>query len=555
MGKLRSSQLLLPVAVAIGVCAMVVSAARSPIGYDPVSTSRDISDIDDIKTEINDYLNKHWKNAEVVPSATADDLQVLRRLSLSLHGTVPSLEEIRRFETDSSPDRLDRWVTRLLSDQRFGDYFSERLARVYVGNEEGQFVLFRRDQFTRWLSTELMANRPYNKVVTEILTREGLWTGAPATNFATAAIANDELDKNKLTARTVRAFLGQRIDCAQCHDDFFGDWKQTDFEGLAAFYGQTTFSIFGIGDQEMVDGKPLEYRIFEPGAEPDADEEQAEKPQGRVVPPSVPFHAEWLPDEGTRRQQLATWVTHPENRRFDRATVNRIWGLVFGRPWFDPVDGLPDPPGDELKFDVLDILGRDFREHDYDLHRLIRSIAASKAFRQASQSESADRDQYNAAEEAWAVFPLIRLRPDQVIGSMLQSKFIKTIDRNSHPFVRIQRFFGEVNFIQEYGDASDEELTEAASTIQQALLRMNGEITQEISNGSLFSSVPRLVGLSKDNRQLIENCFLICLTRRPNPQELGHFVDQLEAPDAERMTVVQDLFWSLLNAPEFSWNH
>ena len=530
---------------------MVVSAARSPIGQDPVSTSRDVSDIADVKSEVNRFLYQHWNDAGVAPSPASDDLQVLRRLSLSLHGTVPSLEEIRQFEADTKPDRIDRWVTRLLSDQRFGDYFAQRLARAYVGNEEGQFILFRRDQFTRWLSSELMANRPYNEMVTEILTREGLWTGAPATNFATAAIANDDLDENKLTARTVRAFLGQRIDCAQCHDDFFGDWKQTDFEGLAAFYGQTTFSVFGIGDREMENGKPREYTIFDPGTEP----EEGETVEGRVVAPNVPFHPEWVPKDGSRRQKLATWITHSENRRFERAAVNRIWGLVFGRPWFDPVDGLPDPPRDESEYDVLDLLGRDFREHNYDVHRLIRAIVASKAFRVASQSDFDERDEYNLAEGTWAVFPLIRLRPDQVIGSMLQSKFIKTIDRNSHPFVRIQRFFGEVNFIEEYGDASDEELTEAASTIQQALLRMNGEITQEISTGPPFSSVAQIVGLSKNNEQLVENCFLVCLTRRPNPEQLAHFVKQLEAPDADRVPIVQDMFWSLLNAPEFSWNH
>ena len=138
---------------------------------------------------------------------------------------------------------------------------------------------------------------------------------------------------------------------------------------------------------------------------------------------------------------------------------------------------------------------------------------------------------------------------------MLQSKFVKTIDRNSHIFVRIQRFFGEVDFIEAYGDAGDEELTEEPSTIQQALLRMNGEITKTISEGQPLSTVNQIVSLSKDNKQCVENCFLVCLSRRPMPQELAHFVGQLEEPNARRLKVVQDLFWSLLNAPEFSWNH
>lgn len=561
MGKLKTSPMVLPVAVVIAISAMVTFAARSPIGSDPVSSRWDVSDIDDARGQLNNFLSEHWASSEVTTSALASDLQVLRRLSLSLHGTVPSLEEIRRFEADTQPNRIDRWVTRLLSDQRFGGYFAERLARAYVGVEEGEFVLFRRDQFTRWLSGELMANRPYNKIVTEMLTREGLWTGAPATNFTTAAIANGALDHNKLTARTVRAFLGQRIDCAQCHDDFFGAWEQTDFEGLAAFYGQTSFSAFGVHDMKTRDGKPLEYEIFDPTMEMSNDDmaegndEEEDRPQGRVVQPVVPFNSEWLPTQGRRRQKLAVWVTHPENRRFERAIVNRVWGLMFGRAWYAPVDGLEDPPEDEQDYDVLDILGTDFREHNYDLQRLIRTIASSEAFRRASQFDADDPDRYTAAEEAWSVFPLIRLRPDQVIGSMLQSKFVKTIDRNSHVFVRIQRFFGEVNFVEAYGDAGDEELTEEPSTIQQALLRMNGEITQTISDGALLSTVNQIVALSKDNPQCVENCFLVCLTRRPTAEELAYFVAQLEEPESSRREVVQDIFWSLLNAPEFSWNH
>jgi hypothetical protein len=63
----------------------------------------------------------------------------------------------------------------------------------------------------------------------------------------------------------------------------------------------------------------------------------------RVVEPHVPFHTEWLGKHGSHRQQLADWITHRENKRFLRAISNRVWGLLFGRPWVDPVDSIPDP--------------------------------------------------------------------------------------------------------------------------------------------------------------------------------------------------------------------
>src|SRR5262249_48888040 len=158
-----------------------------------------------------------------------------------------------------------------------------------------------------------------------IISEQGLWTGTPATNFITAAVADNVIDRNELAGRTVRAFLGQRIDCAQCHNHPFAEWKQTQFQGLAACFGQAQVSPVGIEDNPK-----LKYEIDDAGTK-------------RQIDPEVPFHPEWYPDDGTQRQRLAAWVTHPENRRFERATVNRVWGLLFGRPWIAPIDDLPNP--------------------------------------------------------------------------------------------------------------------------------------------------------------------------------------------------------------------
>src|SRR5690606_21970494 len=129
--------------------------------------------------------------------------------------------------------------------------------------------------------------------------------------------------------------------------------------------------------------------------------------------PAVPFHPEWAGAEGSRREQLARWVTHPENRRFERAIANRIWGLLFGRPFLSdrPVDDLPSPEREEYAnaTRVLDLLGEDFRAHNCDLRRLIQVIAATRAFRLDSR---ADVEEATIApmEESWAIFPLTRLR-------------------------------------------------------------------------------------------------------------------------------------------------
>jgi Protein of unknown function (DUF1553)/Protein of unknown function (DUF1549) len=275
----------------------------------------------------------------------------------------------------------------------------------------------------------------------ELIAGEGLWTDRPSANFITVARIEDEgLDENKLAGRTVRAFLGQRIDCAQCHDHPFDtQWKQSHFEGLAAFYGQAAISLGGVMDDPIDNRKQnVEYKVVDPGK----DEDQA-----RVIPPSVPFHEEWLSSGGTRRQQLADWITHQDNRRFERAIANRVWGFLFGKPLHEPVDDLPHPVDGER--DALDLLGAEFRRRGERLSTLVRMIAMSDAFRLSSEATATTDQAWDAHVDAWAVFPLVRLRPEQVIGSLFQAAHVRTVDQSSNPLVRVQKFGNENDFLNE----------------------------------------------------------------------------------------------------------
>src|SRR5262249_23929954 len=156
--------------------------------------------------------------------------------------------------------------------------------------------------------------------------------------------------------------------------------------------GQTRQSLTGIHDGSG------EYEV-----------EERKTGEHKVVSPHVPFQAELLPVEGNRRQRLAAWVTHPDNTHFAQATVNRVWALLFGRRFAEPVDdrfAAGDVPA------VLKDLAADFAHHGYDLRRLIKVIAATEVFRLDS---AADHEITDAHEKTWAVFPLTRLRPEQVV--------------------------------------------------------------------------------------------------------------------------------------------
>ncbi len=158
----------------------------------------------------------------------ADWLTVCRRLNLGLAGCGLSLEDIRSLEKVPEEERIDYWLEFLLRDPRTFDYLAERFTRAFVGTNNGPFLLFRRRKFKLWLADELEKGVPYDRIVRQLISAEGLWTDKPAVNFITATMDEDDkgrADPIRLAGRTSRAFLGMRVDCLQCHDDFLGNVK------------------------------------------------------------------------------------------------------------------------------------------------------------------------------------------------------------------------------------------------------------------------------------------------------------------------------------------
>lgn len=501
--------------------------------------------------QLNAEFQKHWEEVSIGSAPLAPDLAVARRLSLALVGTSPSLEEVRAIEdaaADAEVDLARWWADHLLADRRFSDYWAERLARIYVGNDNGPFVVFRRRRFTLWLSDQLQANTPYNQIVQKLIAEEGIWTGQPATNFITATAnpnSKNQPDPIRLAGRTSRAFLGMRIDCLQCHEDKLGSvlvgspadihsGTQADFHQLAAFFGSAEITLVGVHDRQ----KPYEYQYL-----------KATKQE--VVPPKVPFGDEFADGHGKRRDQLARWVTHPNNKPFARATVNRAWALMFGKPLVEPIDDIPlvgiYPPG-------LQFLADDFVSHGYDLKRLIRLIVASDAFQRDSRADFEITERH---ESAWAVFPLTRLRPEQFAGSLVQAASLTTIDADAHVLVQLAKFGQTRDFVERFGDLGEDEFTAHAATIPQRLLMMNGNLVKERTGNNPVNSASTRIGMltGKPEKQ-VEAAYLAILTRRPTADEQSHFVARLNDRQGQnRAQAMEDFYWTLINSTEFSWNH
>lgn len=506
---------------------------------------------------------------------------VARRLSLAMVGNGLSLEEVRALERIPESQRAVWWTEYLLKDRRWADYFAERWTRATVGTSDGPFLLFRRRKYREWLSDQFQQNVPYDQLVRKLIAAKGSWTDSPEVNFLTATM--DDADNRKpdiirLAGRTSRAFLAMRIDCLQCHNDYLGNvqftkddsdaqlrtGEQSDFHQLAAFFSGVRMEnpFRGLRDYSP----RYQFRYLNAESEVDVS---AKVPYQEDLEPSLAIEA----DTGSRRDALARWVTHVENKAFARAAVNRVWAIMLGKPLVTPVDDIPlagpFPAG-------LEVLADDFSSHGFDVHRLIRTIVATRVFQRDSKlhfDEASEdvaigegsgspegRQEPNVTQEledAWGVFPITQLRPEQMAASIHQACRLKAIDASASILSQLELFGGVNDFTKAYGDLGEDEFQEQSVTIPQRLLVMNGKFIRErIDNNPIMNASTRIAGLARDDKTAVESAYWSTLNREPSLEELDHFAVRLHGKRGEaRSRELSNLYWVLLNSTEFQWNH
>ena len=250
---------------------------------------------------------------------------------------------------------------------------------------------------------------------------------------------------------------------------------------------------------------------------------------------------------------MPVWIVNPANPSLARATVNRVWALLFGRPWSNRSTTCRPRASCHP---ALVLLADDFAAHGYDLHRLIRVIAATDAVPpREHRRRAASADSPN--DETWAVFPMTRLRPEQVAGAIFQSASLTTLGPQSHWFVRLVSYTGRNEFVRRYGDTGEDEFAARGGTIpQRLLLHERRDRAREDSRTACSTASSAIAELAPDDPKAVEAAYLAVLTRRPTPEELSHFAGRLAGTTGdERKERLSDLFWTLLNTTEFSWNH
>ncbi len=281
----------------------------------------------------------------------------------------------------------------------------------------------------------------------------------------------------------------------------------------------------------------------------------------KVVPARFLDGAEpkWQPNVSPR-VTLAEWITARDNSYFSRAAVNRMWFYFFGTGLIDPVDEMVGTEAVPSHPELLDELARGFAANQFDLKYLIRVITASRAYQLTSANTDKDREE----PSLFARMAIKGLTPEQLFDSVAQATGFQDGSAADLIGLRVANS-PRAEFLAKFANQSDK-ITEAQTSILQALTLMNGRIVSEAT--SLDRSRTLMAVLDSpfmSTAERIETLYLATLSRKPRAKELARlveFVDNGGAKEGDAKPspedynrALADVLWALLNSVEFSLNH
>jgi hypothetical protein len=462
-------------------------------------------------------------------------------VSLDVAGRIPSVAETRAFLEDRRPDRRSRLVERLLDSQTYANHFSTvwRVAFVpqSLTNTQLQYLSARMET---WLRKRVKANVGYDRLVIELLT-----TSLPYQLSITPEDADEpgpvafyqanELKVETITGSVSRLFLGLQLQCAECHNHPFADWKREQFWETAAFFG-------GVPPRRISAGLDKTRRLDEPSS--------LSLP-GSKKTLAARFLDGKLPPESLRRrprQAFAEWLTAPENPYFARVAVNRIWAQFFGVGLVEPLDdfGEHNPPS-HVK--LLDDLASAFSKQEHDVKFLIRAITASRAYQRSSASTHPGQNN----PRRFARRHVKGLSAEQLFDSLAQATgYQDPIPKAQRPLFGAPGDSPRGEFLKKF--AGSGQRTDMQTSILQALALMNGKFIAEHTDpnrGKLLTAVVHAPFLDQAGK--LETLYLATLSRPPTTAERQRLLSHIERRGAARG--LADVFWVLLNSPEFLLNH
>ncbi len=382
----------------------------------------------DAQPGIDEIIGSAQRAAKIAPAAVCDDDTFLRRVTLDLAGRIPTERELQSFRKD--PNRSEA-IDRLLEDPGFPRFWSElwTAAAVGYGNPYG----VDREVLRAWFESVLAREVPYDAIVKELLTAEGISAVDGPVNFLLRY-------PEEPATKVCRLFLGVRLECARCHDHPFDRWKREQFHQMAAFFAPGKYYM---PDQDDPSKKHLVKARFLLGEEP--PDPVANNPDARRV------------------AVAAYLVYNPDNYWFARAFVNRIWNELLGDGFY-AVDSL-GPDAEVIHKLLVNRIAAVFRYRQFDIKWLFRLIMNTEAYQRDIRTLESEDEYFTAVRP-------VRLQGPTIVANLSQfSNVPKPVEREIQSAFRFDPSVPQ---------------RDLEGSIQQALLMMNQPALQNsLRNSSL----------------------------------------------------------------------
>ncbi|MGC1274200.1 MAG: DUF1549 and DUF1553 domain-containing protein [Planctomycetaceae bacterium] len=530
------------------VCGILVLSAAVPVCGQGVFRGPDA----EVVGKIDELIRQAWKDNEVEPSAVASDEEWLRRVYLDLVGHVPPAEETEAFLEEPPKNDAERMakraavVEKLLGDPAYVRHWTTIWTNLSIGQQTPDRTS--RMGMTRFYREAFAKNRPWNEVVHDLLTAEGHFEENGAVNFLLAQMTMPD-EQVQATAKATRLLLGIQVQCTQCHNHPFNDWKQEQFWSYNSF-----FRTVKREDHEKYD--PKTGRMEDDYSELVSVEMDGpvffEKRSGLMQVAYPEYNGKKIDATGAgRREALADAIAGSDDRQLAKAFANRTWGHFFGFGFTRPVDDMgPHNPASHPE--LLDFLASKFVENNYDMKKLMRWIVLSEAYQltSATTADNAFDDPAAGETPLFSHMYLKRMTAEQLYDSLIVSTEAHKSGRSTWEEAEVQRQEWLQQFVIAFATDEGGEATTFNGTIPQALMMMNGELVQNATSAESGSFLNDVLTTEKTPTNAIHRLYLAALGRKPSRKE-SSAAQALIAGSPTPLAGYQDLFWALLNSNEF----
>ncbi|MEX0937754.1 MAG: DUF1549 and DUF1553 domain-containing protein [Pirellulales bacterium] len=490
---------------------------------------------------IDELVWDKLQSLRITPAEPADDAKFLRRVTTDIIGRLPTPEEIREFLADQRPNKREAVIDTLLDRPEYADYWANKWVDLLRPNPYRvgiKAVL----NYDNWIRQSFRENKPYDQFVRELVTAQGsTWHNGATTLF------RDRRSPDEVTTLVSQLFLGIRLECAKCHHHPFEKWAQADFYSFAAYFARVGRK--GTGLSPPISGSEEMILVSTDGA-------VTHPLTGEELPPTPLFGSAADPEKlDDPRVALAEWMTSDENPFFAQVIVNRVWADLMGRGIVEPVDDLraTNPP---TNGPLLDALADQFRQQDYDLKELIRTITSSYVYQLSSvptERNLADTRNYSRHYRR-------RLRAEVLLDAVHDITGVPASFDAMPPNARATQIWThrvDSLFLDTFGrpDPNQDPPCERTgeTTVTQALHLINApDIHRQVTSDE--GRAAQLAESDHSPDEIVEEVYLWVFNRMPEEEERQVAGTLFAEEGVSRRQATEDLMWALMNTAEFIFN-